>query len=261
MQVNITWAGKRQHKIGAQALKEFDGCGFFCKIPREAEGGVSGIFFHQGNSRKMELKTGRVEALSDGIFAIAMTILIFGFEILISPQKGISEDGLIVALRDLWPDFLHYVIGFIILGAFWMEHHYQFNFIQRTDHALLLMNIIGLMFIALIPFSTCVAGDYGHTRAAAWILEINLAIAGLVFYLHWAYATAGCRLVARDLDRRTISLHSRRNLIVPLVSVAAFAVSAFRPRAGTMLYFIVPFVTGFYKATANLHRPSAGSKT
>ena len=75
------------------------------------------------------MKTNRIEALSDGIFAIAMTFLIIGFDILLSPKKGTSEENLVVSLQALWPDLLHYVEGFIILGAFWMEHHYQFHFI------------------------------------------------------------------------------------------------------------------------------------
>ena len=159
------------------------------------------------------MKTNRIEALSDGIFAIAMTFLIIGFDILLSPKKGTSEENLVVSLQALWPDLLHYVEGFIILGAFWMEHHYQFHFIQRTNSTLLFINIISLMFIVLIPFSTCVAGDYSDTRVAVWLLEINLLVAGLVFYLHWLYATANRQLVAPNLDHRIIVFYARRNLL------------------------------------------------
>jgi len=207
------------------------------------------------------MKTNRIEALSDGIFAIAMTFLIIGFDILLSPKKGTSEENLIVALQALWPDLLHYVEGFIILGAFWMEHHYQFHFIQRTNSTLLFINIISLMFIVLIPFSTCVAGDYSDTRVAVWLLEINLLVAGLVFYLHWLYATAGRQLVTPNLDRRIIVFYARRNLIVPLVSVAALIVSGFYPRWGPVLYLTVPFILIFYTNTGTLHHTPAGNAT
>ena len=205
----------------------------------------------------MALKTSRIEALSDGIFSISMTILIITFEILLYPQKGISESGLITTLAELWPDFLHYVVGFVILGAFWMEHHYQFNYIHSVDPALLFINIVALMFISLIPFSTCVAGDYGHTRTAAWLLEINLMAAGLVFYFQWMYAAAGHRFVPQTLSRGVITFHSRRNLIVPLVSIAALAVSFFHPRMGTTLYLAVPFIMIFYKITTGRIRAGA----
>jgi len=207
----------------------------------------------------MSLKTSRIEALSDGIFAVAMTILIISFDILISPQKNISEADLIEDLLKLGPDFLHYIEGFIILGAFWIEHHYQFHFIQRTNSTLLFINIIGLMFIVLIPFSTCVAGDYSNSRVATWMLEINLLIAGLVFYLHWLYATAGRRLVAPNLDHQIIVFCARRNLIVPLVSVVALIASWFEPRWGHLLYLTVPFILIFYTFTGHMRRAPAGN--
>jgi len=207
------------------------------------------------------LKTSRIEALSDGIFAVAMTILIISFDILLSPKPGLAEAGLVAALLALLPDLLHYIEGFIILGAFWIEHHYQFHFIQRTDPALLFINIIGLMFIVLIPFSTCVAGDYSNTRVAAWLLEINLLIAGMVFYLHWLYATAGRRLVAHSLDPRIVTFYARRNLIVPVVSAAALILSWFHPRWGPVLYLTVPFILIFYTITGNLKRAAAGNAT
>jgi len=209
----------------------------------------------------MGLKTSRIEALSDGIFAIAMTFLIIGFDILLSPKKDSSEADLIESLLNLGPDFLHYIEGFIILGAFWMEHHYQFHFIQRTNSSLLFINIIGLMFIVLIPFSTCVAGNYSDTRVATWMLEVNLLVAGLVFYLHWLYATANHRLVAPNLDHRIIMFYARRNLIVPLVSVAALIVSAFQPRWGHLLYLTVPFILIFYTFTGHIEHAPAGNAT
>lgn len=195
----------------------------------------------------LNLKTSRIEALSDGIFAVAMTILIIGFDILLTPQKELSEDGLIKALLNLLPDFLHYIEGFIILGVYWVEHHYQFHFIQRTDSTLLFINIVGLMFIVLIPFTTSVAGDYSHTRLAVWMLEINLLVAGLVFYVHWLYATAGHRLVEPHLDSRIIAYYARRSLIVPLVSLIAMVVTGFHLRWGPILYLLVPFILVRYK--------------
>lgn len=215
-----------------------------------------------GEHLNLDLKTSRIEALCDGIFAVAMTILIISFEILLSPRKGISEAGLIAELLKLWPDLLHYVEGFIILGAFWIEHHYQFHFVQRTDVTLLFINMIGLMFIVLIPFTTCLAGDYSDTHVAAWLLETNLLIAGLVFYLHWIYATAGHRLVASNLSRRIIVFYARRNLIIPLVSVVAFIVSTFlRPHWGPILYLLVPFILIFYSITGKFQHVPANSAT
>ena len=117
------------------------------------------------------------------------------------------------------------------------------------------------MFIVLIPFSTCVAGDYSDTRLAAWLLEINLLIAGLVFYMHWLYATKGHRLVAPNLDHHIIVFYAHRNLIVPLVSVAALIVSWFQPQWGHLLYLTVPFILIFYTFTGHIEHAPADNAT
>ncbi|MFH1877392.1 MAG: TMEM175 family protein [Candidatus Omnitrophota bacterium] len=196
---------------------------------------------------KAGLKTSRIEALSDGIFAIAMTILVLSFEVVVQQPKPIDEQYLLSSLMALWPDFLHYVESFVILGAFWFQHHRQFHYIKSVDIVLLFLNIAGLMFIALIPFSTVLVSDYGHTRAASILFEVNLFIAGFVFFIHWVYASHKHRLVDESMDRATIKFYEKRNLIIPGVSLCAIALSAVRPRGGTILYFIVPLILLIWK--------------
>jgi uncharacterized membrane protein len=193
------------------------------------------------------LRTNRIEALSDGIFAIAMTILVLGFDNFLVPQKSLTEEALFKIFLGLWPDLLHYVESFVILGIFWIEHHRQFHFIRHTDLKSLFINIFVLMSIALIPFSTVVVGDYGHMRTASFIFEANLLFAGLMFYAHWLYATNRHRLVDSDLSARVINFYKKRNLIVPLISILAIVISFIHPRLGTILYFSVPFILILYR--------------
>ena len=189
------------------------------------------------------LKTNRIEALSDGIFAIAMTILILSFEaVLQQPIEYANESHFIKALTGLWPDFIHYVQSFIILGAFWYQHHRQFHYIKRVDITLLFINIIGLMFIGLIPFTTVIVSDYGNFRLAAVLFELNLLLAGIVFFLHWLFATHKHYLVDKDLDISIIRYYRKRNLIIPAISLVALLLSVVAPRVGTLLYFIVPVI-------------------
>jgi uncharacterized membrane protein len=195
----------------------------------------------------LELKTNRVEALSDGIFAIAMTILIFGFEIIFQQPAQVGGQAFVGMMHDLWPDFLHYVEGFIILGAFWMEHHHQFHYIKKTDQKLLFINIVAFMFISLIPVSTVIVGDYGYLREASILFEVNLLTAGVVFYTHWSYATSRRRLTNANLNYRIVRFYKRRNLVIPAVSLIAICVSLFSPRFGTIFYFAVPFILIAYR--------------
>ena len=90
---------------------------------------------------KNELKTGRIETLCDGIFAIAMTLLIVGFNEMVTWPGTVSEAELRRMLFAMWPDFAYYVQSFIILGAFWIEHHHQYHYIKHTDLKLYLLDI------------------------------------------------------------------------------------------------------------------------
>ncbi len=197
---------------------------------------------------KIELRTNRVEALSDGIFAIAMTLLVISFEIIFQPRQQMRENQFQQLLLAMWPDFLHYVESFILLGAFWLEHHRQFHFIKKVDGNLLLINILGLMFITLVPFSTAVAGDYAHLRLPALIFELNILIAGTIFYVHWLYATNKHRLVESGLNQEFIDFHKKTNAIIPIISVFAIIFSLFSPRTGTVFYFTVPFIFFLHKS-------------
>ncbi len=105
------------------------------------------------------LGTKRVEALVDGVFAIAMTLLAFDLRVsdIIPPIADFSIPGVIA---EIWPHFLIYAMSFIILGFYWIEHHIQYSYIKSTSKYFLWINIFFLMFIALIPFSTGVLGRY-----------------------------------------------------------------------------------------------------
>ncbi|MBN1405114.1 MAG: DUF1211 domain-containing protein [Candidatus Omnitrophica bacterium] len=196
----------------------------------------------------IELKTNRLENLSDGIFAFAMTLLIFGFDIFLHPPQSITEPDLVNLLLSLWPELLHYAEGFIILGVLWLEHHQQFHYIKRTDSFSLLINAFGLMFIALIPVSAALVGDYGHVFTAAFLFETNLFFTGMFFYVHWKYATRKFKLVDQDIDPSVVKFYNKRCLIIPFVSVISMIVSLFNPRIGLMLYFIVPFLFAIHKS-------------
>jgi len=191
---------------------------------------------------KNELKTGRIEALCDGIFAIAMTLLIVGFADMAQWSSAMSEEELRKVLFSMWPDFAYYVQSFIILGAFWIEHHHQFHYIKHTDVKLLFINIFAFIFVAFIPVSTMIVGDYGHTRIAAFLFEVNLLLAGLFFYIHWRYATGKSGMTDHGLDKKTRQFYSRKNLVIPIVSVAAILITFISPQAGSSIYFIVPFI-------------------
>jgi len=195
---------------------------------------------------KLELKTSRIEALTDGVFAIAMTILVLSFEIDV-PKDGPNIEALNDVLFNLFPEFLHYVESFFLLSAFWIAHHQHFNFIHKSDRGLLYINIVALLFICLIPFTTSLVGDYGDFLPAVLIFEGNMLIVGMIFFYHWEYASRNNRLIDKELDPIIVKINRQNSLVIPVISVAAILLSFIHPRWGTTVYLSLPILYLFLR--------------
>jgi len=191
-----------------------------------------------GKSR-FALTTRRIEALADGIFAIAMTLLVLTLTL---PDATQTELSLSQLLADQWPKFFNYALSFLLLAVFWIVHHQQFHVIRRTDRRHVWINIGILMFVALMPFSTDVVGSYEHETLAELMFSANLLILGLLFLLNWWYACRNHRLVDPDLDRETIVGGIRRGCVTPVVAAISMVLSLFIPRWGLMVYMLIPFI-------------------
>jgi len=185
------------------------------------------------------LTTRRIESLADGIFAIAMTLLVLTLTL---PDMAQTKLSLSQLLAEQWPKFFNYALSFVLLAIFWMVHHQQFHVIRRTDRRHVWINIGILMFVALMPFSTDIAGDYSDETLAELLFGANLMILGLLFLLNWWYACWKHRLVDPDLDRETIVRGIRRSCVTPSVAAVSMIVSFFVPRWGLMVYMLIPFI-------------------
>ena len=106
----------------------------------------------------LALSKGRIEALSDGVFAIAMTLLVLELKIPDLP-KDATQAELLSKLKELLPHFYSYAMTFVLSGVFWVFHHFTFHFIRHTTRVLLWLNVIFLMFVSLLLFSTHLMGD------------------------------------------------------------------------------------------------------
>jgi uncharacterized membrane protein len=138
--------------------------------------------------------------------------------------------------------FFNYALSFLLLAIFWVKHHQQFHFIKRTNRKHLWINIVTLMFIALIPFSTSLIGDYNDDRVAEFFFASNLFIIGMLFLWNWVYATKGHRLVDRSLDPQRIALWKKRGAVIPLVSLLAMVLSLTNPQFTFYAYLLIPII-------------------
>jgi uncharacterized membrane protein len=195
-----------------------------------------------GSGQVTGLTKNRVEALTDGIFAFAMTLLVTTLDF---PNSTTALPPLTVSsLVSLYsPDLLQYVIAFAALAGFWVTHHIHFSYIRVMDRTALWINIACLFFVALLPFSTALSGDYPDTPLAAMVFEVNLLVIGLIILLIWNYATVGRRLVEKSLDEKVVLLHARRSLIIPVISVIGILLALAGSTWSTTVYLLaVPFL-------------------
>lgn len=187
------------------------------------------------------LTTKRIETLVDGVFAIAMTLLVVNLHIPTVPQKLAAEE-IPAAILKLGPSFVSYFMSFFLLAIFWMVHHRQFRSIKRANDTLLWINIICLMFIAIIPFTTYLNGRYGDQLLPVVLFECNMLIIGLIFYLQWVYASTNYRLIDETVDSKQIIAGRRKNLMIPAVSLVAIAIAFISPQWSTTVYMTIPFI-------------------
>ncbi len=187
------------------------------------------------------LTKGRIEALTDGIFAFAMTLLVTSMELPVKSHPVVTQHAQEI-LTGLYPDFVHYVIAFVTLAGFWVWHHTQYHSIRFIDRRLLWINIASLMFVALVPFSTSLAGDYPEDTLAAIVLQANLLVIGVLFYWQWSYASKDYRLISRSIDKARIELGKKRCLVVPSVSVLAMLLSVLNFSWSSAIYLAVPII-------------------
>jgi uncharacterized membrane protein len=180
----------------------------------------------------------RIEALSDGVFAVAMTLLIIDIRVPQLPGHPTFSD-LAIAVVALWPHFATYAVSFLIVGLYWVSHHLLFDLIRRSDRGLMWINLIFLLFVVVIPFSTALLGRYSDNRFAILVYGANLICVGLSLQMLWTYATTNHRLVDASLEAQTIRLGTVRLMAVPLIGALCMAVTFLSIPVGMALYVVL----------------------
>jgi uncharacterized membrane protein len=149
------------------------------------------------------METNRAEAFSDGVFAIAITLLILAVGI----EQALAEGDLGQQLLDLWPAYIAYAVSFLTIGIMWVNHHTVFRQFARVDRPLLLLNLLLLMLIAFVPFPTRIVAEHARSaddrQAAALLYGSTLTITAILFFCVWIYGSR--KLLRPDADRREVT--------------------------------------------------------
>jgi uncharacterized membrane protein len=179
----------------------------------------------------------RITAFTDGVFAVAITILVLDLRVPAIASEHI-RDELPRALRGLLPNALSYTLSFATIALYWMGHHRCFTFITRYDRRLVRLNLIFLFFVSCIPFTTALNGAYGTYLPAFTAFAASVALTGFAFTLLWYHATANHRLVDADLDARFIRYITLRTLVMPLLAVIGVGIALVAPTYANAIWFV-----------------------
>jgi len=195
-----------------------------------------------GDDQKLVgLPPNRIEALADGVFAVAMTVLVLEIHVPQLPE-GAAPEALSKALLALGPKIASYAVGFILLGTLWVGHHYQFAYIRRTDRGLLWINLFFLLAVAFLPFCVGLLGSYGTLALPCILYGCVLLFAGACLLGQWIYATSDHRLVSASLDEAIVRA-LRDRVAVGMVGYGAALATAFvSPIASLVLYAGMPLL-------------------
>src|SRR5215218_9599741 len=168
----------------------------------------------------------RIVNLSDGVFAIAITLLVLDIRVPDIPENMVASK-LPAALISLWPNYLGYFLSFVGISAFWTIHHSIFRSIRAYDRALLYLNFLFLMVVAFVPFPTSLLGDYGDHQLPVAIYAATLAVGRLLLTaIHW-YSARNDRLLDEPQDPATVRFFLRRGLTIPAIFLLSIGVSFF----------------------------------
>jgi uncharacterized membrane protein len=177
------------------------------------------------------MTTTRLETFSDGVFAIAATLLVLDVKA--------SGPNLGHELGHIWPSYTAYAVSFLTIGIMWVNHHTVFDLIARVDRTFLFVNVAFLMLIAFVPFPTRLIAEHlrdDDIRSAALAYGITLTATAVLYNALWLYAALGRRLLHPDCDQRVVSGITRSYLPGPWIYLGATLVAFASAIASVVLY-------------------------
>jgi uncharacterized membrane protein len=198
----------------------------------ELDAGRKGLIFSKA----------RFEALTDGVFGIIMTILVFNIsvpELILFTEGEHATERLADRFADLWPDILAYIISFTTLGVYWVTHHRIFRWVLYVDRPLIWINILFLMIIGFIPFSTSLLTQYLDQQAPIFVYSFNAILAGVIVYALYFYVKRNPELVDKTIPVLIGRRVGRRIVVTTLTYLVAILFSFIHLPASWYLLLLV----------------------
>ena len=184
------------------------------------------------------MNSGRLEALGDGIFSIAMTILVLELEL--PDVKGNTWHDFTHALHETGYGLLCYVISFIVLGIMWFGHRLMFEYIGRSDRYFIFLGVLFYMVVCLVPFSTRLLAKDTFEWYAIMVYGLNLSLCNITLYVQWLYGSRKQHMLHREIPAEIKREAHIQFLLSPVVYAIAIIVSFYIPWISIAIFVITP---------------------
>jgi uncharacterized membrane protein len=209
---------------------------------------TSGASAEDISSQGRLLPTGRLEAFSDGVFAIAITLLVLELHV------PTGQEALLRGLEHEWPRYLGYFVSFAFIGGVWIAHSNLTRFIKAADPDLMRLNLMLLLFVSFLPFTTAIAATHlfasnlslreitistSTERVAAVVFGLNMTLAALMVYLMLRHAARTPGLAADDVAEEELQAFAKERRSATLLQASATVIGAFLPLTAVIFYLAV----------------------
>ncbi len=191
----------------------------------------------------------RFEGFSDAVFAIALTLLIVEIKVPGSPEGPQGYSDLVRAMAEQWREHLALILCYVVIGAYWLQHHYSGRIYARTDHWFGALNLLFLLAIVVIPYPIrvwCFHLGTPFEPVASVTLAVGLALTACTWMAKWFYGLPGRRTMDERLAPDFLQQMTRRYGVATLVQIAAVPVAIVAPPVGVALalacvaFFLLP---------------------
>ncbi len=188
------------------------------------------------------MKKNRLESFSDGVFAIVITLLVLSIKIPTVSYRDLPDD-----LIALLPSIGVYVLSFILIGMYWVFHHYTFRMLREVDGVLIWLNILFLLFLSFLPFPTTLMGRYPFQAVPVLIYGINLILSNLTGFFGIIYLHRNPQLASDEYSQQAYKSQMRTYLVVNGLYILCLGVTLILPKI-SLIFFAIIIVYLIYRS-------------
>jgi uncharacterized membrane protein len=177
---------------------------------------------HLQNELKKEFQIERMILFSDAVFVIALTLLVIDLRVPALPKELATDGRLLEALNELIPKFFGFFVSFLFIGSFWLIHHRLFGFVVNYDNRLLVLNLVFMLSIVLMPFSTAFFSEYflRGLKTPFILYSVNILFLGVMNTILWLYVGSPKHKLNEGLKPPIVNYYVIRSVIMPVIFVA-----------------------------------------